>query len=330
MRTIKFRAALNEALREEMARDESVVLLGEDIGKFGGVYAVTKGLYDEFGPGRVLDTPISEAAMVGMATGAAMVGMRPVVEIMYMDFLLVCADQLGNQAAKMRYMSGGQVSVPLTIRTQTGGWRGGGSQHTQCLESMFAQMPGLKIVMPATPADAKGLLQTAIRDDNPVLFVEHRLLYAEDGEVPEQSEPIPFGQAEVRRAGSDVTIITSSMMVHHSLRAAELLASEGVDAEVLDLRSIVPLDMESVSESVRKTSRVVVAHQSHRSFGWGAEVAAQIYEECYYDLDGPVVRVGAADVPYPASRELEQQVLPSAEKVAEACRMAAEGRSSSR
>lgn len=320
MRQITFRAALNEALREEMSADGDVLIMGEDIGRFGGVYAVTKGLYDEFGEWRVIDTPISEAAMVGMATGAAMVGKRPIVEIMYMDFLLVCADQLGNQAAKMRYMSGGQVAVPMTIRTQTGGWRGGGAQHTQCLESMFAQMPGLKIAMPATPADAKGMLKSAIRDDNPVVFVEHRLLYAAEGEVPDGEHVVPLGQAEVKREGSDLTLITSSMMVHHCLAAADELASAGVDVEVVDVRSIVPLDMETIAGSVAKTSRAVVAHQSHRSFGWGAEVAARIGEECFDDLDGPVRRIGAADVPYPSSKKLEEAVLPSAAKIVAACR----------
>lgn len=317
---VKYREALNAALRSEMAADPSVVLLGEDIGHFGGVYAVTRGLYSEFGPDRVIDTPISEAAMIGMATGAAMNGLRPVVEIMYADFLMVCADQIINQAAKMRYMSGGGYGVPLTIRTQSGGWRGGGAQHTQTVESMFAAIPGLKVVLPATAADARGLLAAAVQDDDPVLVIEHRLLYATSGEVDDDPAPIPLGKARIARPGTDVTVATVSMMVHHAEAAAQTLADEGISVEVLDLRSLSPLDLPAVLESVGRTGRLVVAQQGHRRYGWAAELAATVTETAPELLQAPVRRVAAKDMAYPAARHLEDQVLPGPDTIAQVCR----------
>jgi pyruvate/2-oxoglutarate/acetoin dehydrogenase E1 component len=317
---ITYREALNQALHEEMDRDPDVFIMGEDIGEFGGVYAVTRGLHARFGADRVLDTPISEGAFMGVAVGAAMTGKRPIVEIMYMDFLPVCADQIINQAAKMRSMSGGQLTVPMVIRTQTGGWRGSGAQHTQSLESLFAHIPGLKVVMPSTPSDAKGLLKTAIRDDNPVLFMEHRMLYGTKGEVPDDVEPIPFGQAIVRREGTHVTVLATSMSVHNSLKAAEELAAEGIELEVIDLRTIVPLDLQTVLESVRKTHRAVVVHQAHKSFGPGAEIASRLHEAAFDVLEAPVVRVAAEDIAIPANPTLEQHVLPSPPAIVAACR----------
>lgn len=317
---ITYREALNQALHEEMDRDPDVFLIGEDIGEFGGVYAVTRGLYSKFGAERVLDTPISESAFMGLAVGAAMTGKRPIVEIMYMDFLLVCADQIINQAAKMRSMSGGQVKVPMVIRTQTGGWRGSGAQHTQSLETMFAHVPGLKVVLPSTPVDAKGLLKTAIRDDNPVLFMEHRMLYGTKGEVPDDVDPIPFGKAAIRREGAHITVLATSMSVHNSLEAAEELATEGIELEVIDLRTLVPLDLSTVLESVRKTHRAVVVHQAHRSFGPGAEIASRLYEAAFNVLEAPVMRVAAEDIAIPANPTLEQSVLPSPPAIVTACR----------
>lgn len=317
---MKFREALNLALREELQRDEGVVMLGEDIGHFGGVYQVTQGLLDDFGDHRIIDTPISESAMIGIGTGAATHGLRPVIEIMYADFLMVCADQLINQAAKLRYMSGGGFHVPLTVRTQSGGWRGGGAQHTQTVESMFAGVPGLKVVAPSTPADARAMLGASIRDNDPVLFIEHRLLYTTTGDVPDEPEHSPIGVARVARPGRDVTVATISMMVHHALGAADELAAEGIDVEVLDLRSLNPLDMDAVLESVGRTGRLVVAHQGHVSFGWGAELACRVQEAAADRLTAPIRRVGAHDVPYPAAKHLEDVVLPGVADVVAACR----------
>jgi len=309
-RTITYAAALNEALREEMNRDEDVIILGEDIGDYGGVFNVTKGLIEEFGRERIIDTPISEAGFTGAGVGAAMTGLKPVVEIMWVDFTFVAMDQILNQAAKMSYMSGGQTSVPMVIRTQGGGGRGNAAQHSQSLEAIFAQVPGIKVVAPSTPYDAKGLLKQSIREGCPVMFLENKMLYSQKGEVPEEEYVIPLGVADIKRAGSDVTIVTLSRMVQFSLDAAEQLAQEGINAEVIDLRTIVPLDVDTVKQSVAKTNRLVIVQEAHRSYGWGAELAARIQEEAFDDLDSPVLRVATEDVPIPYNLKLEKETLP--------------------
>ncbi|HZG80899.1 MAG TPA: alpha-ketoacid dehydrogenase subunit beta [Brevibacillus sp.] len=310
-RTITYAAALNEALREEMKRDEDVIILGEDIGDYGGVFNVTKGLIEEFGRERIIDTPISEAGFTGAGVGAAMTGLKPVVEIMWVDFTFVAMDQILNQAAKMSYMSGGQTAVPMVIRTQGGGGRGNAAQHSQSLEAIFAQVPGIKVVAPSTPYDAKGLLKQSIREGCPVMFLENKMLYNQRGEVPEEEYVIPLGVADIKRTGSDVTVVSLSRMVQFSLDAAEQLAQEGgISAEVIDLRTIVPLDVETVKQSVAKTNRLVIVQEAHRSYGWGAELAARIQEEAFDDLDSPVLRVAAEDVPIPYNLKLEKETLP--------------------
>jgi pyruvate dehydrogenase E1 component beta subunit len=319
MRTISFMQAVREALAEEMRRDSSVFLLGEDIGEYGGAFGVTAGMLDEFGAGRVVETPISENGFVGVAVGAAVTGLRPVVEIMFMDFLTLAADQIVNHAAKLRYIYGGQVKVPMVIRTPAGGGRGYGASHSQSLEGMFCGVPGLKVVAPSTARHAKGLLKSAIRDDNPVLFVEHKLLYAEKSEVCGEDEVLPLGKAYVRRAGNDVTIVAHSRMVSLAEEAATDLAEQGVDVEIVDLCSLKPLDTETVHESVRKTGRVVIAEEGARCGGVGAEVAASIAEECLPYMDGRIVRVGMPDVPIPSSLCLEGAILPQAGDIVEAC-----------
>jgi pyruvate/2-oxoglutarate/acetoin dehydrogenase E1 component len=286
------------------------MLIGEDIGRYGGIFGVTKGLLEEFGPHRVRSTPISESAIIGSALGAAMTGVRTVAELMYMDFTTCAMDQIVNQVAKMRYMSGGKVKIPLVIRTQGGGGRGNAAQHSQSLEALFQHIPGLKIVMPSTPYDARGLLKTAIRDDNPVLFIEHKLLYATKGSIPDGEYLIPFGQADIKRKGKDVTILAVSYMVLKALKAADLLADEGIAAEVIDLRTLVPLDLETILQSIRKTNRAVIVHEGCRRGGIGAEISSQIQEEAFDFLDAPVQRVGALNVPIPYSEPLETAVIP--------------------
>jgi len=303
--------ALQAALRAEMQRDPRVFLMGEDIGTYGGAFGVTRGLLDEFGPQRVRCTPISEATIVGTAAGAALTGMRPVVEIMFMDFLTLAMDQLVNHAAKFRYMYGAQVQVPLVVRTPAGGGRCYGATHSQSLEAWFLHVPGLKVVAPATPADAKGLLLAAIRDDNPVLFVEHKLLYATTGAVPDADEPLAFGRAVCRRPGTDVTLVAYSYYVGVALQAAEELAAMGIAAEVLDLRTLAPMDTEAILTSVRKTGRLVCIEEGTRTGGVGAEIAARVAEDAYEYLDAPIRRVAAADVPIPFSPALEPAALPS-------------------
>lgn len=313
MRKTTYIQAVNEALKEEMRRDESVFLIGEDIGHYGGLFRVTRNLFDEFGEKRVIDTPISEQGFMGMAVGAAIVGMRPVVELMYMDFFMVCADQIFNQAAKMHYMTGGLLQVPMVIRGQHGGGKGYGSQHSQCVESAFAQFPGIKVVAPATPYDAKGLLLSAIRDPNPVVFLEHKMLYFTRGELPDADEDytVPIGKAEVKREGKDLTLATFSYCLLEALEAAEELAEEhGIDVEVVDLRSIVPLDMETVYASVEKTGRLLAVHESQSNCGIGGEIVARIYEEAPHLLQAPARRLGMAPVSLPVSKELEDEVLP--------------------
>lgn len=313
MRKTTYIQAINEALKDEMRRDERVFLMGEDVGHYGGLFRVTRNLLDEFGERRVIDTPISEQGFMGMAVGAAMVGLRPIVELMYMDFFMVCADQIFNQAAKMHYMTGGLVSVPLVIRGQHGGGKRYGSQHSQCVDSAFAQFPGIKVVAPATPYDAKGLLISAIRDPNPVVFLEHKMLYFTRGDMPEADEEyvVPLGKSDVKREGTDLTLVTFSYTLLQALEAADELAKEhGIDIEVVDLRSIVPLDMETVYASVAKTGRLLAVHESQSNCGIGAEVVARIYEEAPHLLTAPARRLGMAPVSLPVSQKLEEEVLP--------------------
>ncbi len=320
MRTISYSEAIREALAEEMSRDPSVFILGEDVGAFGGVFGVTQGLFEEFGPERVRDTPISEAAIVGAALGAALMGMRPVAEIMFGDFVTVAMDQLVNQAAKARYMSGGKAKVPLTIRVATGAPGSAAAQHSQSVESWFLNVPGLQIVIPATPYDAKGLLKSAIRGEDPVLFFEHKMLYAVKGDVPETEEDyvVPFGQAAIHRVGSDATVIALGGMVQRALTAAEQLAEDNISVEVIDPRTLVPFDKETVINSVQKTGRVIIVHEAHQRGGPGAEIVALIAEEAVQWLDSPIVRVAAKNVPLPYSPILEEYVLPSVEDIVRA------------
>jgi pyruvate/2-oxoglutarate/acetoin dehydrogenase E1 component len=320
MRELTYSQALREALTEEMTRDASIILLGEDIGVYGGVFKVTEGLLAKFGPDRVRETPISEAAFVGAGIGLAMTGKRPVAELMFMDFMWVASDQIINQAAKMRYMTGGQVKVPLVIRTQQGGGRGNGAQHSQSLEAVFAHTPGLQVVLPSTPGDAKGLLKTALRQDNPVIFIEHKLLYNTKGPVPDGEHTVPFGVANVTREGKDVTLVSYSRTALQALEAAEVAAKDGISVEVIDLRTIYPLDLERVIKSVKKTSRLVIAHEAHRSLGFGAELASLVQEHAFDYLDAPVLRVGAEHVPIPASKPLEDVVLPGPSQILKALR----------
>ncbi len=312
---IRYVQALNEALREEMLRDERVFLMGEDIAIYGGAYKVTNGLYDEFGAERVRDTPISEAAIAGAAAGAAMTGMRPVAEIMYIDFSTIATDQIINIAAKNRYMFGGKSTVPVVYRTQGGAGRGIAEHHSQSLEAWYEHIPGIFVVMPSTPFDAKGLLKTCIRDDNPVMFIEQKLLYGTEGEVPEGEYTVPLGVADVKREGTDVTIVAYSRMVLLALEAAEDLAKEGISVEVVDPRSLKPLDSETIIGSVKKTGRAVVVHEGYRTCGVGAEITAQIMEKAFDYLDAPVVRVAGEDVPIPMSPVLEAAAIPSKEKI---------------
>ena len=316
MKEIRYIWAINEAIKEEMERDETVFLMGEDVGIPGGSFGASRGLYDLFGPARVVDTPISEAAITGMAAGAAACGLRPIVEIMFMDFMTVCMDGIVNQIAKMRYMFGSQYAVPIVIRTPSGAGLNAGPQHSQSLEAWFAHVPGLKVVMPGTPYDVKGLLKSAVRDDNPVIVVEHKALHALKGIIPEEEYLLPIGKADIKQEGTDVTIVTVSRMVHESLKAAQALAGEGIHAEVIDLLTISPWDRETVFNSVGKTHRLVIAHEAVKTFGIGAEISASVCEEIMDELDAPVMRVGAPSVPVPFS--LEKAYLPDSEDVIEA------------
>lgn len=318
MREITYAEALREALREEMLRDSRVILLGEEIGVFGGAYKVTRGLLDEFGPERVRDTPISEAAIAGAAIGAALAGLRPVAEIMYFDFIPICLDQIATQAAKVRFMSGGQLSVPMVVRTQYSLGRMHGSQHSQFFPSLFFQVPGLKVVLPSTPYDAKGLLKAAIRDDDPTLFIESGVLYRVKGPVPEEEYLIPLGQSDVKRKGDDITIVAVSRMVGEALVAAQKLEGHGIDAEVIDPRTVQPLDLDTIVESVKRTGRLLVTADDIKTGGVGAEIAASVMERAFDYLDAPIVRVACPDMPVPFSPPLEQAYMPNAEKVVEA------------
>lgn len=320
MPVITYRQALTEALREEMSRDQNVFVLGEEIGRFGGSYKVTEGLLDEFGPDRILGTPISELGIIGLATGAAMTGLRPVAEIMTINFIIVGMDQLVNNAAKIPYMFGGEARVPIVVRTPSGAGHQLTAQHSQVLEVWFAYVPGMYVVAPSTPADAKGLLKSCIRDDNPILFVENVLLYNEKGEVPDGEYTVPLGQADVKREGEDVTIVSYSRMVHTALDAAEKLAGEGISAEVIDLRSLRPLDTETIVQSVRKTNRAIIVHEGWRKYGAGAEIAAQIQELAFDYLDHPVERITGAEVPLPYATSLEAAAMPKLEYVIDGAR----------
>ena len=317
MRELTYADALREGLREEMLRDPNVILLGEEIGVFQGVYKVTRGLLEEFGPERVRDTPISEAAIAGAAVGLALTGFKPVAEIMYMDFLPICMDQLATQAAKMRFMSGGQLKVPLVLRTQYSLGRQHGSQHSQFTPAWFLQVPGLKIVLPANPYDAKGLLKSAIRDSNPVLFLESGLLYRTKGPVPEEEYTIPLGQAEVKRKGDDITILGISRQVGEALTAATKLEQTGISAEVIDVRTLQPLDLKTIVESVKRTSRLIIASDDVKTGGVGAEISASVSENAFGYLDAPIARIACPDTPIPFSPPLEQLYMPNADKIVE-------------
>ncbi len=318
MRELSFRDALNEALHEEMARDANVCLLGEDVGRYGGVLQISRGLYDRFGEKRVRDTPISEAGFTGIAVGAAMTGLRPVVEIMYIDFSALVMDQIVNQAAKARYMFGGKARAPLVMRTQGGGGRGNAAQHSQSLEMWYVHTPGLIVVQPATPYDAKGLLKSAIRNDNPVIFIEHKLLYNTTGPVPEEEYLIPIGLADIKRPGKDVTIVATSRMVLFALEAAERLAGKGIQAEVIDPRTLKPLDLDTIRRSVEKTGRLVVVNEGALTGGFTAEVAARVQRAAFDWLDAPIMQVAAEDVPLPYNGRLELEAIPSVDDIVRA------------
>ena len=314
---ITYAQALKDAMSEEMKRDPSVFLMGEDIGVYRGAFGVTQNMYEEFGTDRVMDTPISEAGFVGAAIGAAMTGMRPVVELMFSDFISVCYDMILNQAPKMRFMFGGQLSVPMVIRTAAGCGTGAAAQHSQSLEAMLCHIPGLKVIVPSTPYDAKGLLKAAIRDDDPVIFLEQKTLYRKTGPVPAHDYVIPIGKADVKRIGTDCTIVTYGRMVHEALKAAEVLAEDGISAEVIDLRTLLPMDKEAVFESVKKTKRLVIVHEAVKTGGLGGEIAASVCEsDAFFYLDAPIRRLASEDVPVPFSAILEKGILPDSSKIA--------------
>jgi pyruvate dehydrogenase E1 component beta subunit len=320
MAILTIREAISQALWEEMERDERVIILGEEVGVWGGTYAVTKGFYDHFGPERVLDTPIAEGVIVGAANGAAMAGLRPVAELMTINFAFLAMDQIVNHSAKLRSMFGGQFTVPIVIRAVGGGGRQLGATHSQTPDAVFAHFPGLKVVAPGTPHDAKGLLKSAIRSEDPVLFIEHATLYQAKGEVPDGEVLEPIGVSKIQRPGRDVTLVTYSKMLQVSLQAAEQLALEGIEVEIVDLRSLRPLDMGPVLDSFRRTNRAVIVEEGWRSYGVGAEVSARIYEAAFDYVDAPIVRVAQKEVPLPYNRELEQAALPQLADVIAAVR----------
>jgi len=325
MQRIMYREAVASALAEEMRRDEKVLVMGEDVAITGGVYKATKGLLDEFGPARVRNTPLSELAIAGTAAGAAMCGARPVAEIMHVDFIGCCFDIVLNEMGKIHYKTNGKISVPMVLRTQQGRGRSNGCTQSQSLESLFTAIPGLKVVAPSTPYDVKGLLKSSIRDDNPVIFLEHKGLYQTKGEVPEQEYLVPLGKADVKRFGKDVTIITYSKTVLMALDAAKQLEAEGIDAEVLDLRTLVPLDFDAIRESVTKTGRVIIAHEACEFSGFGAEVAAQIADKLFDELDAPIVRVCGANIPVPNATLPELESAPTVAKLVAAAKRVCEG-----
>ena len=321
MRTITYKDAVREAMCEEMRRDNTVFLMGEDIGKYCGAFGVSKGMLDEFGPERIIETPISETAFMGAGVGAAITGMRPIVELMFSDFMAVCYDQIINQAAKMHFMFAGKVNVPMVIRTPSGGGTGAAAQHSQSLEQMYLHVPGLKVVVPSTPYDAKGLLKTAIRDNNPVVFLEQKRLYNTKGQVPAEDYTIPFGVADTKKEGKDVSIITYGRMVQMSLQVAEKLEKEGISVEVVDLRTLVPLDWEAIIATAKKTRRVVVVHEAVQFGGFGGEVVSTIVDsDAFFYLDAPVKRVGGLYCPVPFNPILEAEAFPTPAKIEAAVR----------
>jgi len=319
MAVITIREALKQAMREEMLRDERVFIMGEDIGAYGGAYAVTRGLLDEFGEDRIRDTPIAEGSIVGVAMGAAVGGQRPIAELMTINFSLLAMDQIINHAAKMHHMFGGQWSVPLVVRMACG-WGQLSATHSQSLEVMFAHIPGLKVTFTGTPYDAKGMLKAAVRDPDPVIFLEHTAIYGVKGEVPDGDYVVPLGKSDVKRAGKDVTIVAWSRSVQYAQQAADLLSKDGIEVEIVDPRTLRPLDEDLIFDSVRKTNRCVVVEEGWRYAGFGAEIADRIQRECFDDLDAPIVRVTAADVPMPYSKMLEKAYLPQPDRIAEAVR----------
>jgi pyruvate/2-oxoglutarate/acetoin dehydrogenase E1 component len=312
---LSYREAVRDAMSTAMRRDEDVFIMGEDIAEMGGSMGVTQGMLEEFGPERVRNTPISEMAIVGAGIGAAIAGMRPIVEIMYQDFTTLAMEQIVSQAAKHRYMSGGQIKVPITIRTQGGAGWSPGAQHAQQLEAWFVHVPGLKVVFPSTPEDVRGLLWSSIYEDNPIVFFEHRTLYGIKGEVPDEIEPIEIGKARIHREGEDVTVVATGRLVHESLKAAEQAAEEGISVEVFDPRTLQPLDEDALIASVKRTNRAVVAHEAVTRMGWGAEVAAVVQEKAFDYLDAPVARVGAKFTPIPFAPVMEEWVIPHAKDV---------------
>ena len=316
MREITYAEAVREAMTQEMERDKSVFLIGEDVGAYGGAFGVSFGMLEKFGPERVVDTPITELGIAGAATGAALIGMRPIAEIMFMDFMTLASEQLVNQAAKLRFMFGGHATVPMVLRTPAGSGTGAASHHSQSLENWFVHVPGLKVVMPSTPYDVKGLLISSIRDNNPVVFVEHKLLYKVKGPVPEEAYAIPLGRADVKRAGRDLTIVATSIMVSRSLQAAEALAKEGIEAEVVDPRTLKPLDLDALVQSVKRTGRVLIVHEAAKTGGYGGELAAELAEsEAFGYLDAPIVRLAGRDMPIPYNRNLEIHTVPQVEDI---------------
>jgi len=316
MKDIRYISAIKEAIEEEMDRDERVFLMGEDVGPAGGSFGASRGLYEKFGPKRIVDTPISEAGFTSIAAGAAACGLRPIVEIMFMDFVTCCMDSIVNQIAKMRYMFGNQYKIPMVIRMPEGAGLNAGPQHSQCLEAWFAHIPGLKVVMASSPYDLKGLLKSSIRDDNPVIFIENKTLHSMKGSIPEEEYLLPIGKASVKRNGHDVTVVAVSRMVNEALRAAEILAGESIETEVIDLMTVQPWDKETVFESICKTHRLVVAHEAVKQFGIGAEVSATVSEELIEELDAPIMRVGAPFVPIHYS--LEKNYVPGADDIVHA------------
>jgi pyruvate dehydrogenase E1 component beta subunit len=321
VREITYLEAVREAMTQEMELDERVFLIGEDIGEYGGAFGASFGMLEQFGQERILDTPITELGIAGAATGAALIGMRPIAEIMFMDFTTLASEQLVNQAAKLRFMFGGKASVPLVLRTPAGSGTGAAEHHSQSLENWFVHVPGLKVVMPSTPYDVKGLLIASIRDDNPVVFVEHKLLYKTKGEVPEEPYTIALGSSEVKREGRDLTIIATSIMVQRSLEAAEQLAQEGIEVEVVDPRTLKPLDMAPIVQSIQKTSRVMIVHEAAKTSGYGAELSASIAEsEAFGYLDAPIIRLAGRDMPIPYNRMLEYHTVPQVENIVEQAR----------
>ena len=316
MPEITYRQAIKDAMVEEMRRDERVFLIGEDIGTYGGAFGVSAGMLEEFGPERIVETPISEEAIVGAAAGAAMVGMRPIAEMMFMDFIILAMEPLVNQAAKARYMFGGKATVPMVIRMPSGSGTGAAAQHSQSLETLLMHIPGIKVVAPSTPYDAKGLLISSIRDENPVCFVEHKLLYKEKGDVPDEEYTIPLSVADIKREGTDITVVSSGIMVQKSLQAADVLAEAGISVEVVDPRTLKPLDVDTIAKSVKKTGRLLVVHEAVKTAGWAGEVMASISETLAWDyLDAPMRRLAGKDVPIPYNPKLEAAAVPQVDDI---------------